>query len=41
MRGTQMKVVLRHVNDSEKVGPEYFESTLIVNYDSPSVTRAS
>jgi hypothetical protein len=39
--GTQMKVVLRHVNDSEKVGLEYFESTLIVNYDSPSVTRAS
>jgi hypothetical protein len=36
-----MKVVLRHVNDSEKVGSEYFESTLIVNYVSPSVTRAS
>jgi capsule polysaccharide export protein KpsC/LpsZ len=29
-----MKVVLHHVNDSEKVGTEYFESTFIVNYDS-------
>jgi hypothetical protein len=29
--GAQMKVVLPHVNDFEKVGPEYFESTLIVN----------
>jgi hypothetical protein len=31
---TQTKVALCHVNDSAKVGPEYSESTFIVNYDS-------